>query len=932
MNSNTLATGQYCQWSSRPQLIQTGEVILVAELTGSDGSILQRHSVLRFKQGDIIPALFESKSQLTLVFKAISATVLQDCKFDEMEVNDQTCWTSLTRKLLEQNSDIFLEHQISSADSSERSLATDFLNQVSALLFLQIDEQKRRLTNFEAIGPRSERRLFLSFDSASDEDIDSKDEINAPSVGLNDQNDYLLSALELIAGRLNRTLKYSVDESDNPRLSLNKTLDRSGFIHREVLLTEMSLDKDCGHLIGFVEDNDRMPIVLYSDNDEYQVWQPGAMDKPLPMDESTDILNQLNPRVVSIFPGFLPKDLTTLGLLRFSYGQPKQTQNYIIAGVLVGLAIGFLLSIGKEVGAARWIFGMGGTGLMLGATLGVLSGGFRTAVGVMILSTFLGLLTPTFNTIITNQALPDKDLGLLLQIAGILIVSGLATVCMEWTKSKSLQIAQQRGAVRSQFASMHRMLTLSTDFFRKYSFGDLQLRFQAIDELRNEIQSLLEGGLLRTALTSIYILFMLRISVKLTVLAIVIALMLMIPTAIVGLQSRPLMRRQEEVEGEAQTRNLELISSVSKLRLAGAESSAARWWGQSFRRITTIEMALDAKEAVSKLLQSLVPNLGNLLLYIVITKLASEALQNPNLNSPNVGQLLGFFSAFGTFIGAMASLAGLIVGAFDMPIIYERARPILDAKPEALDDLAEPGILIGGLSLDRVSYRYKSDLPLTLDKVNVEVEPGEFVAIVGPSGSGKSTIVRMLLGFGDPEEGTVRFDGQPLSGLRKDRVRQQIGTVMQNASVFAGSIFECIAGGSLITQEDAWLAAEQVALADDIREMPMGMQTVIPEGGGTLSGGQRQRLCIARALVRKPNILIFDEATSALDNGTQRLVTQSLEAMSITRIAVAHRLSTIRHADRIFVLDSGQVRQSGNFDQLIQQDGLFADLMKRQMA
>ncbi len=280
----------------------------------------------------------------------------------------------------------------------------------------------------------------------------------------------------------------------------------------------------------------------------------------------------------------------------------------------------------------------------------------------------------------------------------------------------------------------------------------------------------------------------------------------------------------------------------------------------------------------------------------------------------------------------MASLAGLIVGAFDMPIIYERARPILDAKPEALDDLAEPGILIGGLSLDRVSYRYKSDLPLTLDKVNVEVEPGEFVAIVGPSGSGKSTIVRMLLGFGDPEEGTVRFDGQPLSGLRKDRVRQQIGTVMQNASVFAGSMFECIAGGSLITQEDAWLAAEQVALADDIREMPMGMQTVIPEGGGTLSGGQRQRLCIARALVRKPNILIFDEATSALDNGTQRLVTQSLEAMSITRIAVAHRLSTIRHADRIFVLDSGQVRQSGNFDQLIQQDGLFADLMKRQMA
>ncbi|MCP4799043.1 MAG: ATP-binding cassette domain-containing protein, partial [bacterium] len=449
--------------------------------------------------------------------------------------------------------------------------------------------------------------------------------------------------------------------------------------------------------------------------------------------------------------------------------------------------------------------------------------------------------------------------------------------------------------------------------------------------LRNEIKTLLEGGLLRAVLTSIYILFMLRISVKLTLLSIVIALMLMIPTAIVGLQSRPLQRRQEEVEGEAQTRNLQLISSVSKLRLAGAESSAARWWGQSFRRITTIEMALDAKEAVSQLLQTIIPSLGNLLLYIVITKLASEAMQNPSLNAPNAGQLLGFFSAFGTFIGAMASLAGLIVGAFDMPIIYERARPILEATPEALDDLVDPGTLQGGIVLDRVSYRYASELPLTLDQVNVEANPGEFIALVGPSGSGKSTIVRMLLGFGDPDEGTVRFDGQPLSGLRKDRVRQQIGTVMQNASVFAGSIFECIAGGSLISQDEAWFAAEQVAMADDIKEMPMGMQTVIPEGGGTLSGGQRQRLCIARALVRKPNILIFDEATSALDNRTQRIVTESLEAMSITRIAVAHRLSTIRHSDRIFVLDSGQVKQSGKFDELIGQQGLFADLMTRQM-
>ena len=155
---------------------------------------------------------------------------------------------------------------------------------------------------------------------------------------------------------------------------------------------------------------------------------------------------------------------------------------------------------------------------------------------------------------------------------------------------------------------------------------------------------------------------------------------------------------------------------------------------------------------------------------------------------------------------------------------------------------------------------------------------------------------------------------------------------MQNSSIMSGTIFECISGGSFVSQEQAWEAAEQVAIADDIRRMPMGMQTFLPEGGGTLSGGQRQRLCIARALVNKPKILIFDEATSALDNRTQRLVTESLQAMSITRIAVAHRLSTIRNADRIYVLEAGQIRHVGNFDQLIvQEKSLFADLMKRQM-
>ncbi|MBM5820750.1 MAG: ATP-binding cassette domain-containing protein, partial [Cyanobacteria bacterium K_DeepCast_150m_m2_101] len=221
---------------------------------------------------------------------------------------------------------------------------------------------------------------------------------------------------------------------------------------------------------------------------------------------------------------------------------------------------------------------------------------------------------------------------------------------------------------------------------------------------------------------------------------------------------------------------------------------------------------------------------------------------------------------------------------------------------------------------------------LVLDGISFAVQPGAFLAVVGPSGSGKSTLVRLMLGFARPEDGLIRYDGQPLNGLQLESVRRQIGTVLQHSALFSGSLFEAIAGGCLISLEDAWAAAEMAGLADDIQQMPMGMQTVIPDGGGTLSGGQRQRVAIARALVRRPRLLIFDEATSALDNRTQAIVSQSLERLAITRVVIAHRLSTVRQADQILVLERGQVRQQGSFDTLMAEPGLFVKLMERQIA
>ncbi len=237
--------------------------------------------------------------------------------------------------------------------------------------------------------------------------------------------------------------------------------------------------------------------------------------------------------------------------------------------------------------------------------------------------------------------------------------------------------------------------------------------------------------------------------------------------------------------------------------------------------------------------------------------------------------------------------------------LWERAQPILQAQPEIDAEKANPGGLSGRITIDHVVFRYGNDGPMTLDDLSIHADPGEFIALVGPSGSGKSTLFRLLLGFETPESGTVYYDGQDLGGLDITSVRRQCGVVLQHSRLMAGSIFDNIASNAVISLDEAWEAAEMSGLADDIKAMPMGLHTVVSEGGSNLSGGQRQRLLIARALALRPRILLFDEATSALDNRTQAIVSASLEQLKITRIVVAHRLSTIRRADRIYVLDGG---------------------------
>lgn len=261
---------------------------------------------------------------------------------------------------------------------------------------------------------------------------------------------------------------------------------------------------------------------------------------------------------------------------------------------------------------------------------------------------------------------------------------------------------------------------------------------------------------------------------------------------------------------------------------------------------------------------------------------------------------------------------------------FERLEPILDEIPENSKNKGRSVKLKGNIEISNINFRYTHDGPKILNDVSLQINQGEFIAITGSSGSGKTTLLRLLLGFEKADTGAIFYENQDISQLDIHKLRKQLGVVLQNGGLMPGDIFTNIAGTANLTLEEVWEAARMAGFDHDIKEMPMGMHTVISEGAGTLSGGQKQRLIIARALARKPKILIFDEATSALDNRTQEIVTQSLNRLTVTRIVIAHRLSTIKNADKIVVLENGRVEEIGTYDELLHNKGTFFNLVKRQ--
>ena len=532
----------------------------------------------------------------------------------------------------------------------------------------------------------------------------------------------------------------------------------------------------------------------------------------------------------------------------------------------------------------------------------------------------VGLLIPRLTRALTGPVLSSGRGSALIGLAICLVCVSLSMQLFSSVSAMASSRLEAKTTLGVQASMMMRLMSLPASFFRQYSPGELKSRSMSVNQLCSMLMSMvMTTGL--TSLTSLlYVTQIFRFAPKLVVPSLLIVLVTVGFSVVTTFAQIGINRKRMEHAAKESGMSYSMISGIQKIKLAGAEKrSFAKWlnlYAEGAELTYNTPVFLRANAAISTGI--------SLFSTIILYYLAVKSGLTPS-------SYFAFTAAYGSLMGAFSTLTGTAMTAAQIQPILEMAKPFLKTVPETQAKKEIVTNLGGGLELSHVSFRYDEDSPYVLNDLSLKIKPGEYVAIVGRTGCGKSTLMRLLLGFERPEMGAVYYDGKDIESLDLGSLRRKIGTVMQQSGLFQGDIYSNIViTAPSLSIDEAWDAAEKAGIADDIRAMPMGMYTMVSEGGGGISGGQKQRLMIARAIAPKPKLLFFDEATSALDNKTQKQVSEALDAMGCTRVVIAHRLSTIRHCDRILVLDGGTIVEDGSYDALIEKGGFFADLVARQ--
>lgn len=554
-----------------------------------------------------------------------------------------------------------------------------------------------------------------------------------------------------------------------------------------------------------------------------------------------------------------------------------------------------------------------------------LSRGDLTAVILLgIVGALIGVLLPMLNQKVYDDYILLGNYSQLIQLCLVICTFMIGNLFFNIVKTLSEFRLRSRIGYDMQNAVYHRLFRLPESFFRSFDSADLAQRLGKVSDMVGVVVNTTVLSALSLIFSLIYLIRMFQYSSNLALVSLVMIAVYGLIMYWLSIKMQKYEKSISESSGEASSRLYQYLNGIEKIRMAGVEDQAVYEYLVPYAKKQKDEIRKNRLDGVRTSLGAVVSSIFSMVLYYIMV--------GSNI-SVSMGEFVAFNTAFGSFSGAFLELVDGLIQVYQLKPSYERIRPVFETVPEDGGNHEAPGELSGMVSLEHVTFAYDEKSRKVLNDLSLQIHAGEYLGIVGPSGCGKSTLLKMLLGFEQPQTGQVLYDGHDLKGIDKRKLRRNLGVVLQNGKLIAGSIYENITITSPhATMKDVQAVIEAVGLKEDIDRMPMGIHTVLSENSGTISGGQQQRILIARAIISHPSILIFDEATSALDNLTQAAVCKSLDNMNVTRIVVAHRLSTIRNCDRIVVLENGNIAEEGNYASLMQQRGLFYRLASRQLA
>lgn len=658
---------------------------------------------------------------------------------------------------------------------------------------------------------------------------------------------------------------------------LNHLIQKGNMQIRFITLPSEWYKKDIGVMIGYYGENKELAAFIPDTPSSYNMI---TVQQPKGIRVTSEIAKNIGKDAFACYAGFQPKQLSIFDLLKFMFSQCWKTDYYTVLWVSVFVGL-------------------------------------------------IPLVTPIITETVFQDIIPIFDRQGLVRVTQILMVTAITVSVLTIVRFIAIIRISTKVQIASEAALWGRLMSLPTRFFRRFTVGELASRMNGFAKIKELISFNFIGTVLSFVFSFWSIFLMCYYSFRLTFAAIGVWLIYFLIISIIYYQTLNIQRKLVISSNKTSGTVQQIFAGLAKFRVQGAEEQAYQLWSKDFGEQWKWNYKLRWMNNYINIISNIQPFILTMILYYIAIW-GMNGIDGKTGAGIGYPQFIAFSAAFTAFNVSFRTVIDFILQLFRIQPQIENLKPILEEIPENTADKADASVLSGNIEVSHLSFAYEEGKDVLHD-VSFKIMPGENIAIVGKSGCGKSTLIRLLLGFEQPKKGAIYFDGQDLSDVSLASVRSQLGVVLQNGQLMRGDIFTNIVGTRLLSQKDAWEAAEAAGIAEDIASMPMGMQTVISEGSSNISGGQRQRILIARALVNKPSIIIFDEATSALDNRSQSKVAQSLDKLNVTRIIVAHRLSTIRNCDRIIVMDSGHIAEVGTFDELLAKGGIFSELVKRQV-